>query len=120
METPRYPKGHPQVANVAINQARNLARNFARVEKGQAQKSYEYRDLGSMATIGRNKAVVDLPFFRFKGCTAWLVWMFLHLMLILSVRKDRKSTRLNSSHVRISYAVFCLKKKSISSSCSHC
>ncbi|WP_205741193.1 NAD(P)/FAD-dependent oxidoreductase [Geofilum rhodophaeum] len=86
METPRYPKGHPQVANVAINQARNLARNFARVEKGQAQKSYEYRDLGSMATIGRNKAVVDLPFFRFKGCTAWLVWMFLHLMLILSVR----------------------------------
>lgn len=86
METPRYPKGHPQVANVAINQARNLARNFARVEKGQAQKVYEYRDLGSMATIGRNKAVVDLPFFRFKGCTAWLVWMFLHLMLILSVR----------------------------------
>jgi len=86
METPKYPKGHPQVANVAINQARNLARNFARVEKGQAQKSYEYRDLGSMATIGRNKAVVDLPFFRFKGCTAWLVWMFLHLMLILSVR----------------------------------
>lgn len=86
METPRYPKGHPQVANVAINQARNLARNFARVEKGQEQKAYEYRDLGSMATIGRNKAVVDLPFFRFKGCTAWLVWMFLHLMLILSVR----------------------------------
>ncbi len=47
---------------------------------------FEYNDLGSMATIGRNKAVVDLPHFKFKGYFAWLVWMFLHLMLILSVR----------------------------------
>jgi NADH dehydrogenase len=50
------------------------------------QKEFEYTDLGSMATIGRNKAVVDLPFYHFKGYFAWLVWMFLHLMLILSVR----------------------------------
>lgn len=86
METPKYPKGHPQVANVAINQARVLARNFEKAVQSKDPKLYEYRDLGSMATIGRNKAVVDLPFFRFKGYVAWLVWMFLHLMLILSVR----------------------------------
>ena len=49
-------------------------------------KNFEYKDLGSMATIGRNKAVVDLPFFKFQGYFAWIVWMFLHLMLIVSVR----------------------------------
>ena len=49
-------------------------------------KYYEYRNLGTMATVGRNKAVVDLPFAKFKGGFAWLIWMFLHLMLILSVR----------------------------------
>ncbi len=86
METPLYPKGHPQVANVAINQANNLAKNFKRALKSEAPKPYEYLDLGAMATIGKNKAVVDLPFMRFKGFIAWLVWMFLHLMLILSVR----------------------------------
>jgi NADH dehydrogenase len=86
METPLYPNGHPQVANVAINQAKNLAKNFKRALKSQAPKEYEYLDLGAMATIGKNKAVVDLPFLKFKGFIAWLVWMFLHLMLILSVR----------------------------------
>ncbi len=86
METPRYPAGHPQVANVAINQGRNLARTFHTFLNGGKANEYEYRDLGSMATIGRNKAVVDLPFLRFKGYFAWYVWMFLHLMLILSVR----------------------------------
>lgn len=82
MKTPKYPKGHPQVANVAINQAKNLAFNLNKAKTNE----FEYKDLGSMATIGRNKAVVDLPHFKFKGYFAWLVWMFLHLMLILSVR----------------------------------
>ena len=86
METKLYPKGHPQVANVAINQAKNLARNLKRIEQGKSTQEFEYRDLGSMATIGRNKAVVDFPFIQFKGYFAWFVWMFLHLMLILSVR----------------------------------
>jgi NADH:ubiquinone reductase (H+-translocating) len=86
METPLYPKGHPQVANVAINQAKNLAKNLKAMLTNKSLKAYEYNDLGSMATIGRNKAVVDLPFVRFKGYFAWYVWMFLHLMLILSVR----------------------------------
>lgn len=74
------------MANVAINQAKNLAKNFKRALQTKASKEYEYLDLGAMATIGKNKAVVDLPFMRFKGFIAWLVWMFLHLMLILSVR----------------------------------
>lgn len=86
METPKYPKGHPQVANVAINQAKNLGRNFLASLKQKPWKPYEYRDLGSMATIGKHKAVVDLPFIRFQGYLAWFIWMFLHLMLILSVR----------------------------------
>jgi NADH:ubiquinone reductase (H+-translocating) len=80
------PKGHPQVANVAINQARLLAKNLQRMIEDMPLQDYEYKDMGSMATIGRNKAVVDLPFVRFKGYLAWLVWMFLHLMLILSVK----------------------------------
>jgi NADH dehydrogenase len=86
METPIYPKGHPQLANVAINQAKRLVKNLKLLEQKKKLVEFEYRDLGSMATIGRNKAVVDLPFIKFKGYTAWLVWMFLHLMLILSVK----------------------------------
>ena len=86
METPLYPNGHPQLANVAINQGKNLASNFLNQLKGKAQKEYEYKDLGSMATIGKYRAVVDLPFVKFQGFFAWYVWMFLHLMLILSVR----------------------------------
>jgi NADH dehydrogenase len=86
METPRYPKGHPQVANVAIHQARNLAFNLKALIKNKPLRDYTYQNLGSMATIGKNKAVVDLPVIRFQGYFAWFVWMFLHLMLILSIR----------------------------------
>jgi NADH:ubiquinone reductase (H+-translocating) len=86
METPLYPHGHPQVANVAINQGKNLARNLKAIVSGSPLKEYEYKDLGSMATIGKHRAVVDLPFMRFKGYFAWFIWMFLHLMLILSVK----------------------------------
>lgn len=85
METPKYPQGHPQVANVAINQAKNLGKNL--LKKNQSEwKEYEYDDRGSLATIGKHKAVVDLPFIKFQGFLAWYFWMFLHLMLILSVR----------------------------------
>ena len=85
METPLYPNGHPQMANVAINQGKNLAKNFLR-KKTSDWNPYEYDDKGSMATIGKHKAVVDLPKFKFQGIFAWYLWMFLHLMLILSVR----------------------------------
>ena len=86
METPKFPQGHPQLANVAINQGKNLAQNIWALQNNKQTVDYEYRDLGSMATIGRHKAVVDLPFISFKGYFAWYIWMFLHLMLILSVR----------------------------------
>lgn len=85
METPKYPTGHPQVANVALNQGANLAKNF--LKKSESDwKEYEYKDMGSMATIGKHKAVVDLPKWKFQGTFAWYFWMFLHLMLILTVR----------------------------------
>lgn len=89
MQTPLYNNGHPQVANVAINQAGNLAHNLLKYGSNQAEwRAYEYKDLGSMATVGRNRAVVDIPKPRlhFGGLPAWLVWMFLHLMLILGVK----------------------------------
>lgn len=85
METPKYPEGHPQLANVAISQAKNLADNLLKKNKNN-WKEFEYQDKGSMATIGKHRAVVDLPKFRFQGLLAWYFWMFLHLMLILSVR----------------------------------
>lgn len=85
METPKYPHGHPQVANVAINQGKNLGENICKSSE-QDWTEYEYHDKGSMATIGKYRAVVDLPFIKFQGIFAWYFWMFLHLMLILSVR----------------------------------
>ena len=86
MQTPKYPNAHPQLANVAINQAKNLAKNFKAMIANKPLCGFKYKDIGSMATIGKNKAVVDLPFIKFKGLLAWYVWMFVHLMLILSVR----------------------------------
>jgi NADH dehydrogenase len=86
MTTPKYPKAHPQVANVAINQAKLLSKNLKKLVLNKSTSEYEYKDLGSMATIGKNKAVVDLPYLHFKGYFAWLIWMFLHLMLVLSVK----------------------------------
>ncbi|MDN3607898.1 NAD(P)/FAD-dependent oxidoreductase [Kaistella yonginensis] len=85
METPKYPQGHPQVANVAINQGKNVGKNFLKKSE-QDWVEYEYTDQGSLATIGKHRAVVDLPHLKFQGFLAWYFWMFLHLMLILSVR----------------------------------
>lgn len=90
MTTDKYPNGHPQVANVAINQAKTLAKNLIKYGLTGIEnwKPYEYVDLGSMATVGRHLAVVDMsqPKIHFGGFFAWLVWMFLHLMLILGVK----------------------------------
>lgn len=86
MQTADYPKGHPQVAQVAIQQAANLAVNFKKMEKGSTLLPFVYKDLGTMATIGRHLAVVDLPFIKFRGWFAWYMWMFVHLMAILGVR----------------------------------
>jgi len=86
METPLYPSGHPQLANVANVQGKKLAQNLKRIEFGKPTIEYEYKDLGTMATVGKNKSVVDLPHLHIRGFLAWVIWMFLHLMLILSVR----------------------------------
>lgn len=86
MESPDWPRGHPQLANVAINQAKNLAGNFKKLLHGGTMKVFIYKNPGTMATVGKRKAVVDLPFMKFQGFLAWLTWMFLHLMLILSVK----------------------------------
>jgi NADH dehydrogenase len=86
METPKHPKGHAQVASVALQQASLLAENLTRTIKNKPLKDYEYTDKGSMATIGKRKAVVDLPKFSFQGRLAWFTWMFIHLMLILSIK----------------------------------
>ncbi|MCW3088471.1 MAG: hypothetical protein JWQ78_1857, partial [Sediminibacterium sp.] len=86
METTGFPKGHPQLANVANAQAKNTAQNLERLLSNQPLKAFDYKNPGTMATVGKRKAVVDLPFMSFQGRLAWLVWMFLHLMLILSVK----------------------------------
>jgi len=86
MKEDAYPNGHPQMAQPAIQQAVLLAKNLIRIEKGQPPKPYSYHNKGAMATIGRNLAVVDLPFVSFHGFFAWLVWMFVHLMAIVGVK----------------------------------
>lgn len=86
MCTEKYPNGHPQVAQVALQQAKRLTKNLIAANKGKNLEEFEYRDKGSMATIGRNRAVVDLPKFSFGGFFAWMVWMFVHLMSIVGVK----------------------------------
>lgn len=90
MLTPEYPDGCPQLAQPAIQQGRNLGRNVLRFEKGQKPKPFRYTDRGSMATIGRNKAVADLRIFnteiRTQGFRAWMIWMFIHLISIIGFR----------------------------------
>jgi NADH dehydrogenase len=86
MTEEKYPKGHPQVAQAAIQQARWLARNLIRIQNNKPFKPFSYKDLGSLATVGRNKAVVDLSFLKFQGVFAWIFWMFIHLMAIVGVK----------------------------------
>ena len=83
---PAYPSGYPQVAPVAIQQGKHLANNFLRLEQGIQLLPFCYNDKGSMATIGRNKAVADLLGLRFSGLSAWILWMTVHLMSILGVK----------------------------------
>lgn len=83
MASPAWPKGHPQVAQVAIQQARNLARNM---RKGAFVKPFKYNDKGTMATVGRNRAVADLNCMHLYGRPAWFVWMAVHLMSLLGMR----------------------------------
>ena len=86
MQTEEYPHGHPMVAQVAMQQGIRLAKNLVKAAKDKEQIPFTYKDKGSMATIGRNRAVVDLPKFHFGGLFAWMVWMFIHLISIIGFR----------------------------------
>lgn len=81
-----YPKGHPQVAQPAIQQGKLLGENLLRLINKKPMKPFKYYDKGSMATIGRNKAVVDLKKYKFGGFFAWFIWMFVHLMSLVGFR----------------------------------
>lgn len=84
---PAFPSGHPQVAQVALQQGKNLATNFKRMLTAQAGTAFRYKDKGSMAIIGRNKAVADLPpNLHFKGFIAWFIWVFIHLVSLVHYR----------------------------------
>ncbi|QJW91014.1 NAD(P)/FAD-dependent oxidoreductase [Spirosoma taeanense] len=94
MTEEKWPNGHPQVAQPAIQQGKLLARNLQRLVHNETLKEFTYRDLGTMATIGRGLAVVDLPFLKFQGFFAWLTWLFVHLIAIVGV-KNRAAIFLN-------------------------
>ena len=100
-----YPNGHPQVAQVAIQQAKNLAKNLKLINQGadsNALTAFQYKNLGSMATIGRNKAVVEIGKFRSQGFFAWVLWLVVHLRSILGV-KNKMMVLLNWLWKYVSY-----------------
>lgn len=86
MESEAFPQGHPMMAQPAIQQGTLLGENLVRLESGNLMKTFEYNDKGSMATIGRNLAVVDLPKYHFNGVFAWFVWMFVHLFSLIGFK----------------------------------
>lgn len=86
MSSEKFPQGHPMMAQPAMQQGRLLADNLIKIINKKAPKPFEYKDKGSMATIGRNKAVVDLPKFKFSGVFAWFVWMFVHLFSLIGFK----------------------------------
>lgn len=100
-----YPNGHPQVAQVAIQQAKNLAKNLKLINQGADSSeltAFRYKNLGSMATIGRNKAVVEIGKFHSQGFFAWVLWLVVHLRSILGV-KNKMMVLLNWLWKYISY-----------------
>lgn len=100
-----YPNGHPQVAQVAIQQAKNLAKNLKKIAQGADSSqltAFRYNNLGSMATIGRNKAVVEIGKFRSQGFFAWVLWLVVHLRSILGV-KNKMMVLLNWLWKYVSY-----------------
>lgn len=81
-----FPKGHPQLAQVAIQHAKNMGANFKRIQEEKTLIPFKYDDKGSMAIISKFNAVVDLPKFSFKGFSAWLTWLFIHIIPLVGFR----------------------------------
>ena len=86
METENYPQGHPMMVQPALQQGKLLGENIIRLIHNQPMQPFEYHNKGAMATIGRNKAVVDLPHYHFSGVFAWFVWMFVHLFSLIGFK----------------------------------
>ncbi|MCF6128863.1 NAD(P)/FAD-dependent oxidoreductase [Flavobacterium sp. AS60] len=86
MESEDYPQGHPMMAQPAIQQGKLLGENLIKLIHKKPMTPFEYNDKGSMATIGRNLAVVDLPHYHFSGIFAWFVWMFVHLFSLIGFK----------------------------------
>jgi NADH dehydrogenase len=86
MITDETPQGHPGVAQVAIQMGKQTAKNILHIIRNEPVEPFKYNDKGSLATIGRNKAIADLGKIRFQGFFAWLVWMFVHLISLLGFR----------------------------------
>lgn len=86
MESEKFPQGHPMMAQPAMQQGSLLAENLVKFIAKKPMKPFEYNDKGSMATIGRNLAVVDLPKYHFNGFFAWFVWMFVHLFSLIGFK----------------------------------
>ena len=86
METEQYPQGHPMMAQPAIQQGKLLGENLIKLILKKPMTTFKYNDKGSMATIGRNLAVVDLPNYHFSGVFAWFVWMFVHLFSLIGFK----------------------------------
>lgn len=86
MESEKYPQGHPMMAQPALQQGDLLGENLVKLIDNKPMKPFEYNDKGSMATIGRNLAVVDLPKYHFNGVFAWFVWMFVHLFSLIGFK----------------------------------
>ncbi|MDQ1772331.1 NAD(P)/FAD-dependent oxidoreductase [Labilibaculum sp. A4] len=81
-----YQNGHPQVAQVGLQQAAVLGKNLINIQQGKSMKPFHYKDRGSLATIGKNLAVADLPGIKTQGFLAWILWLFVHLMAIVGVK----------------------------------
>lgn len=92
-----YPNGHPQLAQVAIQQGVHLASNLKRLQAGQALTAFKYKNKGSMAIISKYQAVVDLPNAFFKGLPAWFVWLFVHIIPIVGF----------GNKIKLAYNWFC-------------
>jgi NADH dehydrogenase len=86
MESEEYPYGHPMMAQPAMQQGENLGKNLIRKSQEKSLLPFKYNDKGSMATVGRNKAVADLPKFKFQGVFAWFIWMSVHLYFLIGFR----------------------------------
>jgi NADH dehydrogenase len=86
LKSPGYPNGHPMVAQPAIQQGKTLAKNFVRLIKNEPMAPFEYQDKGTMATIGKKKAVASIKKLEFSGFFAWFIWSFIHLISLIGFR----------------------------------